>query len=1718
MPIQTNLSPSPYFDDYSDDKNFHRILFKPGVAVQVRELNQLQRILQTQVERFGDNIFKRGTIIDGCNFTFLNKLTYAKLKDNDTKGAPISVSTFKNYYAKDPSSNLTGVIVATANGYESTAPDLNTIFVRFINSGTSFNLTKFSKNTILNIYNANNVVEKIAVNEGGSSFSNDDPVVILSAIAVVNSTGGKDFNSNTWVINSAIKQGDARAEVLEVNTTANSIATILKVRPLESILTNAQSNSAQWKFSIGDYISPNNYGATTANSSATAVVTEIIGTGATAGLITDASGKIITITATNGGRGYYVPPYVSVFSNTGSVGSLNLISNTILSQVTVQNDDTATGNSYGVAVSNGVIYQKGHFIRVSEQLTIVEKYATTGTPDDKVVGFDTVESFIDYNEDTSLLDNASGSLNYTAPGADRLQLTPALTVLTTEVAASNTDFLPLIEFNNGQPFRQQRQTQYNKIQDQINTRTFEQSGNFVTDAFQSVTTSPTTTSESNTFNVVIDTGTAYIKGARVDTQTSFIATVNKGTTNVAYSNVTVDVNYGNYFLIKETGGYFQFNTGDVVDLYDTAQTYLSNTEVTGTTLSPTGTKIGTARMKSLVFDRGAPGTDSAVYRLYVFNVVMNANKNIRDIKSVYYNGATYKGYGDILQDYDPASGSYITNLNRPDLDTSIFNSGFQALSNLNSISYRYRSSNTSSTIATNGNVSITIATGSQIYSGELSASEMQDLVVIPLANAETANVSTANVINTNNIISLSNAVFFAALKPGDYLRIFDTSGSKIRRIVDYSSVAANGTANTTSVSLDKVVNLSSSNTGANIAFICPRYVPVQLSTRTNRSANISGSIIRVYLNPPANFTSATNVSVTYNAKRTGLTPTAKTTSRNTLVKLNLSTHASGISGPWPLGVNDIFRLRNVYKASSSSVNTNSTNVTNEFFIDHNQNENFYDVGYLYKKASSTLTLTTSDYLLVQFDCFVKSGDGIYSVDSYTRQDTAGSGSTTTLAALTTSASNVHTLEIPEMYDSKGNYFDLIETIDFRLNANNTANLVYTYNDANITTNPTQPSGTGLLNTTTEKYFPLPVSDLAFNTTRYTGRTDNIVLNSNGNFVINAGTPEALNNRFTPPSDSILINTISIPPYPSIPSVLTANTLEIIDKKISNVKLLNVRQEKYKIKAAITNENIQYSQPTVYTMTDIGSIDRRLKNIEYRVDLKELEDNVKDKAIKSSANTSLSRFKFGFFVDNFTSTDYSDLSDPEYSALNFNGRVTVSRKQRNIKHKYYTNDATTKSLVYGKYATLPYEEYAVVRQSSATTPPAPVTATTTATTTTTTVTQQIVYIEEVRNNGPTIYDQYVTFSSTAGPAVMYFGAYGEDRMEIYQSTTQFFTIPNNNNSGSSTAIPSGARLVTTSENAQALTQSERNRYASINALQNTIASVRGKWLDGTRKNPAWRSRGGNSKFWMINTGQITWTHDPTYGKYYLIRVRRGTPFHEYRLEYPVDATVNLTNQTGTGIKAAYNGKVKSLNPGKLNCYVRTDNLWYPYVYWSPWYYSNYNYGYYGNSNYVGNTNRGLNIANSRGNATLTGNLSPAAKAAIDTVVAGEIRGLKPNTLHDFYFGNDILNSQVTNIEGPNKGVYGTNTVQGGKLLSDDYGIIKFRWYYSDGLPDTVGRSALVEKQRLGQYKDVKKVVEIKSFDEISFVNWTMLVDYTAYSPYYFGWYWGWNLKTWRYYHV
>ena len=80
MAEKTDLNISPYYDDYSEDNKFQKVLYRAGRPLQARELTQSQSILQNQIERFGDHFFKEGSIVSGSQCDIDMDLYYVKIK------------------------------------------------------------------------------------------------------------------------------------------------------------------------------------------------------------------------------------------------------------------------------------------------------------------------------------------------------------------------------------------------------------------------------------------------------------------------------------------------------------------------------------------------------------------------------------------------------------------------------------------------------------------------------------------------------------------------------------------------------------------------------------------------------------------------------------------------------------------------------------------------------------------------------------------------------------------------------------------------------------------------------------------------------------------------------------------------------------------------------------------------------------------------------------------------------------------------------------------------------------------------------------------------------------------------------------------------------------------------------------------------------------------------------------------------------------------------------------------------------------------------------------------------------------------------------------------------------------------------------------------------------------------------------------------------------
>jgi len=144
MPQETNLNISPYFDDFDKNKNFYRVLFKPGSPVQARELSTLQSILQNQIEQFGTHFFKEGSKVIPGNLTYDNNFTCVQVEERFL-GIPVSLYTDQLVGLKitGVTSGVTAAIQKIVSKEDSERGNL-TLYIRYEKSGNDFTTEEFS--------------------------------------------------------------------------------------------------------------------------------------------------------------------------------------------------------------------------------------------------------------------------------------------------------------------------------------------------------------------------------------------------------------------------------------------------------------------------------------------------------------------------------------------------------------------------------------------------------------------------------------------------------------------------------------------------------------------------------------------------------------------------------------------------------------------------------------------------------------------------------------------------------------------------------------------------------------------------------------------------------------------------------------------------------------------------------------------------------------------------------------------------------------------------------------------------------------------------------------------------------------------------------------------------------------------------------------------------------------------------------------------------------------------------------------------------------------------------------------------------------------------------------------------------------------------------------------------------------------------------------------
>lgn len=991
-----------------------------------------------------------------------------------------------------------------------------------------------------------------------------------------------------------------------------------------------------------------------------------------------------TITGANSGVVAIVLDYADGEENTdpdtktlfikymGNGGANNTVQSFIVGEKLVANNgisanvissNTAIGYGSKFTIDPGIMFAKDHFIFFDKQSIYLEKYSNIPSC---LVGFNVNESIITSFQDNTLNDPAQGAYNFAAPGADRLRLMLELTKQS--IANASNSFVELFSIKDGVVQEKFDQPQYAVLEDEFARRTFETNGNYYVKGFTSrirehlqVDNNGGVLTLANGGNnsllaIGIEPGIAFVQGYEINNLVTSYVTIDKGIDSVTEEQQTVSANYGRYVLVDEFVGTWPVNSDVMVSLYDTAQNAIS-TKVSGGT-APSGTVIGTAKLRAVVHETGEHGLSATQFRMYLFDIYL-WNGSFADVRSLsYHSGSVYCKADAVLVNnvaslQEISFGTYIFPIAASNIKT------IRDASDQIDTTYAF-TKDFSVNIGTNGQFTLSSGASDEIFpysTGSLNTTQIQDGFIVSLASAATVSLTGTITVTSGSAAVTGSGTSFTNLNIGDRIKITASSESYIilsitdnthMTFTENVTTAAAGSAFAKSYLAGDVIDFTiDGGTGTARTVTAASSTSISFDMKETLSAAISATVIATL-------------------HKTDAKEIKKQIRRQRYVVIDCSTADANTVGPWPLGTSDIFRIVSIRKDTSAfTSNTQGTDVTSSFILDNGQRDTMYDHGQI-RKAPGAVSLTSSDKLLVTYDYFypdTSQGVGYFSVDSYPIDDVNGSSNT---AAITTK-------EIP-IYSSKltGIDYSLRDCIDFRpvksAVAADAITVATASTNPNTTPNFVVPTG-GL-------HVPVPNEDFIADIQFYLPRKDLIIIDKKGVLRPVRGVPSVTPITPSVPSGTMGIAAISVAPYPSLPYELAiaAGRLDYADK-LSNIAFRR------------------------YTMRDISVLEQRISNLEYYVNLSLLEKNTLD--LKVPDADGLDRFKNGIFVDPFTDFRFSDIGNPDYSA-------SIDKAANELRPKYVVDDvkmvySTSSSNVTknGTVVTLPYGNVEFIAQPYAT---------------------------------------------------------------------------------------------------------------------------------------------------------------------------------------------------------------------------------------------------------------------------------------------------------------------------------------------------------------------------------------------------------------------------------
>lgn len=241
--------------------------------------------------------------------------------------------------------------------------------------------------------------------------------------------------------------------------------------------------------------------------------------------------------------------------------------------VQVENSTSYYGLGTIVALEDSVFYIKKTFVRVPKQIIVLEKYNQGDIPSYNI-GILVNEEIITAADDFTLYDNAYGSPNEAATGADRYKISGILVDKRDLTEAQLENFIELITLEKGVVAEKPKEENpvIPMLQQILARRTYDESGDYIVDTFDLdvrehlLQENLLTKSDNNGVYKLteggkeellvaqLDPGVAYIRGYEVRiTETTKLPFEKARETAVVNNNVT-QLNYNNYMIITPLTG------------------------------------------------------------------------------------------------------------------------------------------------------------------------------------------------------------------------------------------------------------------------------------------------------------------------------------------------------------------------------------------------------------------------------------------------------------------------------------------------------------------------------------------------------------------------------------------------------------------------------------------------------------------------------------------------------------------------------------------------------------------------------------------------------------------------------------------------------------------------------------------------------------------------------------------------------------------------------------------------------------------------------------------------------------------------------------------------------------------------------------------------------------------------------------------------------------